>query len=132
MPLSEEVKSTADRTEQSGRTNHANLQFPLRDSDLTTISESDIVAACKVAPVLCPETGSVVRVSDNGVDKFSEFLQHVEVRNMQFVAANSSIRLPAIIHSFEYLDTECGLQRPTNISSWNTFMVLCYLKFGLK
>lgn len=77
------------------------MPFPLQDHQIATASNDDIVAACENAPDLCEDGSRLKRISGNAVVKLSTLITPHEARNMQFVAANTSVRLPHVMRCFE-------------------------------
>lgn len=66
-----------------------------------TASEDGIVAACEKVTSIVERGVDIKRISENAIVQVNEFLCQSEARNMQFVAANTPVRVPHVIRSFE-------------------------------
>ena len=81
--------------------------FPFDDAEVLTASEANIVKAIKTAPLVFAggwnqDKRKVVRLSENTVAKYGEFVTLAEARNMKFVRKNApSVRLPTCIRSIQ-------------------------------
>lgn len=75
--------------------------FPLSDSQVETATVQEIRDVCMKAPPLREKEMRMSRISENTVVKIGAYIYMHEARNMEFVAANTSIRVPRVIRTFD-------------------------------